>query len=77
MTDATDYMTPKFLRSRIRRSWRKNGLIEGRSGRPGLSINEIVKESRKRNRLIKINSLDVWIVIYDEYLSWFVSFFFQ
>ena len=75
MSNSTDYMTSQFLRTRIRRSWRASGLIEGRSGRPGLSITEIVRLSRKRNRSIKIEPLELWLIIYDEYLSWYVSFF--
>lgn len=75
MSESTDYFTPHFLRARIRRSWRDSGLIEGRSGRPGLSITEVVKASKKRNRSLKIKPFEIWIIIYDEYLSWFVSFF--
>lgn len=75
MSNSTEYMTPSFLRTRIRRSWRASGLIEGRSGRPGVSIAQIVRESRKRSRSTKIKPLELWLVIYDEFLSWYVSFF--
>lgn len=75
MSNSTEYMTPSFLRTRIRRSWRASGLIEGRSGRPGVSIAQIVRESRKRSRSTKIKPLELWLIIYDEFLSWYVSFF--
>ena len=75
MSDTEFEYTSSFFRARLRRLWRKAGLIKGRSGRPGLSIAEVVRESRKRNRGVKIEQLELSILAYDEFVSWFLSLY--
>ena len=75
MTEPTDDLTPRLLRAKIRRLWRRFGLIEGRSGRPGASIPDFIQESRRINRSAKPRDLALWLIIYDEFLSWLVSFY--
>jgi hypothetical protein len=62
---------PQFRRA-MRRLWRKNRVQLG-SGRPGVSIGELVAESEKRSRRKTLAQFDLWNEFFDEYASWTLS----
>ena len=50
-----------------------HGCQYSRDHRPGISISELVELSEQRNRELDLPSLDLWIAIFDEFISWQIS----
>ena len=57
----------------LQKLWAKHGCDYFRDRRPGISISELVELSEQRNRELDLPSLDLWIAIFDEYISWQIS----
>jgi hypothetical protein len=68
-------MTPKEMRKGIRASWRANGVLVKGQTRPGLAIEDIVRAGAARNKVVQIDRLDSWLVVFDEVASWYLSLF--
>ncbi|MFN3625548.1 MAG: hypothetical protein ACK4TP_15975 [Hyphomicrobium sp.] len=74
MTSRIEYSVDD-LQKGLRRAWQESGLHKERAGRPGLAVAGILRESRKRNRAIPFEKLELWFAVLDELISWYVSLF--
>ena len=61
------------LYAHLQKLWAAHNYHYSREHRPGLSISELVELSEQRNRELNLPSLDLWIAIFDEFISWQIS----
>jgi len=58
----------------IRELWRRAGDLKPRERRPGFQLESVLKATDKLNDISKSPPLRLWIQIYDEYISWMLSY---
>jgi hypothetical protein len=68
-------MNATEMRRGVRANWRANGVLKKGQRRPGLAIQDIVRAGATRNRPIRIERLESWLVVFDEVASWYLSLF--
>lgn len=66
-------ITPQQLRGAFKRQWKADNVWTKRVGRPGLSMRLVAKEAARLNRAHAIQTLDVWLELFDECVAWLVS----
>ncbi len=68
-----DHFTAADLRKWFRRKWKDAGCDLKRNSRLGVSTVDLIRHSAKRSKGLKDPHFDLWIAIYDEFVSWLVS----
>jgi len=68
-----DVFTAANLKIFLRKRWQEAGCKLGRSRRPGVSTGALSKYSASRNNRLRDPHFELWIAIYDEFVSWLIS----
>lgn len=68
-----DVFTAKDLKSYLKKRWSSVGCSLKHHQRMGVSIGKLVNYSAKRNGKLKDPHFELWIAVYDEFVSWLVS----
>jgi hypothetical protein len=66
--------TPSDVATLVHEIWKSSYADYQTNGRPGLSVNDFVKEADLRHESDSIESLDNWITLFDEFAGWYMSF---
>lgn len=68
-----DPFTAADFKRFLRKKWKDAGCKLGRDRRPGIAPGDLTKHSEKRSKRLQDPHFDLWIAIYDEFVSWLVS----
>jgi hypothetical protein len=68
-----DVFTAKELEVHLRRHWAMRGCDIADGERIGIAVGELVAHSMERNSGANVPYIDLWIAIFDEFISWEVS----
>ena len=61
------------LKKFLRKKWKDAGCNLKRKQRLGISTGDLTRHSAKRSRRLQDPHFDLWIAVYDEFVSWLVS----
>ncbi|MBS0269841.1 MAG: hypothetical protein JSS54_12780, partial [Proteobacteria bacterium] len=65
--------TARDLNRHLRKQWKEVGCIIKPRQRMGINTADLIKHSEKRNKSLKDPHFELWIEVYDEFISWLVS----
>ncbi|WP_290809484.1 hypothetical protein [Ferrovibrio sp.] len=68
-----DLLSKADFEVHLRKMWADRGFPIENGERVGVAISDLVAHSMQRNNALSLPSLDLWISIFDECLSWFIS----
>ena len=68
-----DIFTAQRLQKFLRKKWKEAGCTLERRQRMGICTAQLTNHSAKRSRRLQDPHFDLWIAVYDEFVSWLVS----